>query len=350
MLPLLDHIWLGNTLSQWLTALGVAAGAVVLLLLIRRVVVSRFKRFAEHTSNDWDDMIAEVLVATHGFPLTIIGILIGVSTLEVSPAIREVMAKVGILAVLLQAGFWLAAALTKLLNHYQKQRIDDDQGVTAMMGVLNFLVRTIVWSGVVLLALDNFGVDVTALVTGLGVGGIAVGLALQNILGDLFASLAIVFDKPFQIGDFIAVDELVGTVEYIGLKSTRIRSLGGEQLVFGNTDLLKSRIHNYGRMFERRIVFTIGATYETPRASLIKVPGIIKAAIEANENSRFDRSHLAAYGASSIDFETVWYVTSSDYSTYMDIQQAVYLAIHEAFENEGIEFAYPTRTVHLVRD
>ena len=200
-----------------------------------------------------------------------------------------------------------------------------------------------------LLALDNMGVDISTLVTGLGVGGVAVALAVQNVLGDLFASLSIVLDKPFVIGDFLAVGDLVGNVEQIGLKTTRVRSLSGEQLIFSNADLLQSRIKNYGRMMQRRILFTIGVTYQTPREKLENIPTILREAIESQKNVRFDRSHFARYGDFSINFESVYFVTVPTYNTYMDTQQAINLRIHERFEQEGIEFAYPTQTLFLVK-
>jgi small-conductance mechanosensitive channel len=207
-----------------------------------------------------------------------------------------------------------------------------------------------VWSVVLLLVLDNMGINITALVAGLGVGGIAVALAVQSILGDLFASLSIVLDKPFVVGDFLIIDDYMGSVEHVGLKTTRLRSLTGEQLVLSNTDLLSSRIRNYGRMQERRALFTLGVTYQTPRDKLRQIPEIIREAIEASEKTRFDRSHFKSYGAYSLDFETVYYVLEPDYALYMDIQQAVNLAIHERFEAEGIEFAFPTQTLFVERE
>jgi small-conductance mechanosensitive channel len=172
---------------------------------------------------------------------------------------------------------------------------------------------------------------------------------MQNVLGDLFASLSIVLDKPFVLGDFLIVDEHLGNVEHIGLKTTRVRSLWGEQLIFSNSDLLNSRIRNLGRMQERRTVFALGVTYQTPREKLTRIPGILREAVEAQEKTRFDRSHFKAYGDFSLNFETVYYVTVADYNAYMDVQQAINLRIHERFEEEGIEFAYPTQTLFLVR-
>ncbi len=216
------------------------------------------------------------------------------------------------------------------------------------MNALAFMSKVAAWVVVLLLVLGNLGVDITGLLTGVGIGGIAIALAVQKILSDLFASLTIVLDKPFVLGDFLIVDDLMGTVEHIGLKSTRLTSISGEQLVFSNTDLLSSRIRNYGRMQERRAVFTIGVTYDTPRDKLRKLPELLQKAVESQEKTRFDRSHLKTFGDFSINFETVYYIGDSAYKTYMDIQQAVNLAVHRMFEDEGIEFAFPTQTVHLV--
>jgi small-conductance mechanosensitive channel len=205
--------------------------------------------------------------------------------------------------------------------------------------------RALVWAVVGLLVLDNLGVDVTALVTGLGIGGVAVALALQNVLSDLFASLSIVLDKPFVVGDFIVVGDSMGSVEHVGLKTTRLRSLSGEQLVVSNSDLLGSRIRNYQRMSERRAVFQLGVTYETPPDKLRAIPAILRAVIEAQSATRFDRSHFKSYGAFSLDFETVYYVLTPDYNRYMDIQEAINLELLRHFTAHGIEFAYPTSTV-----
>jgi small-conductance mechanosensitive channel len=169
------------------------------------------------------------------------------------------------------------------------------------------------------------------------------------VLGDLFASLSIVLDRPFVIGDFIIVDDMVGTVEYVGLKTTRVQSLSGEQIVFANADLLNSRIRNFKRMYQRRIVFTLGVTYQTPRAQLEQIPSIIRAAVERQENARFDRSHFLSYGDFSLNFETVYHVLVPDYNVYMDIQQAINLEIHREFEAAGIEFAYPTQTLFMAK-
>jgi small-conductance mechanosensitive channel len=198
-----------------------------------------------------------------------------------------------------------------------------------------------------LLALDNLGFDITALVAGLGIGGIAVALAVQSVLGDLFASLSIVLDKPFVIGDFIIVDQYLGTVEHVGLKTTRIRSLSGEQVIFSNSDLLTSRVRNFKRMYERRIVFEVGVTYQTSYENVAAIPSMIRSIIEAQGETRFDRSHFKSYGDSSLVYETVYYVRSPDFNVYMDTQQAINLALYQEFAKRGIDFAYPTRTLYV---
>jgi small-conductance mechanosensitive channel len=253
------------------------------------------------------------------------------------------------IAFLVQAGIWASAAFMAWLRKYREAEIEEDAASVMTMNVLGFIVRIALWSTVLLLALDNLGVDVTALVAGLGVGGIAIALAVQNILGDLFSSLSIVLDKPFVLGDFIIVGELMGAVENIGIKTTRIRSLSGEQLIFSNADLLGSRIRNYGRMAERRVVFKIGVVYGTPKKKLEMIPDIIRDAIEAQDKTRFDRSHFSGYGDFSLDFESVYYVLDRDYNVYMDIHQAINLQIYDRFDDESIDFAFPTRTVILDR-
>ncbi|MGP1680746.1 MAG: mechanosensitive ion channel family protein [Giesbergeria sp.] len=196
-----------------------------------------------------------------------------------------------------------------------------------------------------MLLLDNLGFDVNALVAGLGIGGIAIGLALQNILGDLFASLSIVLDKPFQVGDFVVIDDFSGTVENIGLKTTRLRSLSGEVLVFSNGDLTKSRLRNYKLMKERRIPFTFGIAFSATPEQLEQLPGAVKRVVDAQEQARFDRTHFTGFSGASLDFEVVYWMRTPDYSAYRDVQQAINLGMMREFASIGVEFAVSTRTV-----
>ncbi len=212
---------------------------------------------------------------------------------------------------------------------------------------MGFLLRFGVWATFVMLALDNLGIDVGPMIAGLGIGGLALGLALQGTLSDLFASFSIVFDRPFTVGDYIQVDALTGTVEHVGLKTTRVRSLTGEQLVFSNSDLLGSRIQNFQRREERRVVFTLGVTYDTPPARLAQVPGLIQEIVEGHGHTRFDRCCFMAFADSSLNFETVYHLQVPDYPTYAATHHAINLEIFRRFAEEGIEFAYPTQTVYL---
>jgi small-conductance mechanosensitive channel len=252
------------------------------------------------------------------------------------------------IALLVQFGLWGGEAINFWFRRYENQRQHLDPSRVTTMRAARILARLVLIVIVALLVLDNIpGVEITALIASLGIGGIAVALAVQNILSDLFASLSIVLDKPFVVGDFIIIDQFMGTVEHVGLKTTRVRSLSGEQLVFSNSDLLGSRIRNYKRMAERRVVFTIGVTYQTPHEKLSWIPVLIREVVESKENTRFDRSHFSGYGDFALQFETVYYVLAADYNLYMDIQQAINLDIYQRFEAEGIAFAYPTRTLYL---
>jgi small-conductance mechanosensitive channel len=336
-----------NSIQTWLVGLGVAVVLFVVLRLIEEVVVTRIQKLTTRTSTKWDDIFIAALRKTKLWFLAIIAVVAGATFLEVPRAADRVLQRTLIIAFLLQTGVWLSSAFMAWLKSYREEQIEEDAASVMTMNAFGFVVRLALWSTVVLLTLDNLGVDVTALVAGLGVGGIAVALAVQNILGDLFSSLSIVLDKPFVLGDFVIVGDLMGSVENIGIKTTRIRSLSGEQLIFSNTDLLSSRIRNFGRMSERRVVFKLGVVYGTAKQKLEKIPEIVRDAIEAHENTRFDRSHFFEYGDFSLDFESVYYVLDRDYNVYMDVQQAINLRIYERFDDEGIEFAFPTRTVFL---
>ena len=347
LLGMLEYEFLGNTLQHWLVALCITIVTLALLYLFKRLGLSRLAALARNTENTWDDAVADMLSRTRSPFIIIVALFLGSLSLSLAGEYRQMAYSVAAIALLVQGGLWLNSLLVFWLQQDREQRRKTDPASVAAVNAMGFVGRLVLWAVVLLLVLDNLGVDVTALVAGLGVGGIAVALAVQNILGDLFASLSIVLDKPFTIGDFLIIDDYLGSVEHIGLKTTRMRSLSGEQLVFSNADLLKSRIKNYGRMFERRVVFKIGVTYQTPHEKLQIVPGIIRTAIEAQEPVRFDRSHFSSYGDFSLLFETVYYVLTPDYNIYMDIQQAINLQLYARFEEEGIEFAYPTQTLYV---
>lgn len=339
----LERSVFGNPLLDWLVALGIAAGAAVLLLLSRRVVPPWLAAYARRTETRVGDAVAEILAATRPAFLLVVALYLGAQYLALPEKAARVIGGIALVALLLQAGAWGQRGIALTLR---LKKETDAAGATTL-AVLGFVGRIVLWSVVTLMILDNLGVNITALVASLGIGSIAVALAVQNILGDIFASLSIALDRPFVIGDFIVVDDVLGTVEYIGLKTTRIRSLSGEQIVFSNADLLKSRIRNYKRMVERRVVFGFGVVYQTPPDKLERIPAMVREAIEAQPKTRFDRAHFKEYGDSALMFEAVYYVLDRDYNVYMDTQQAVNLVLFRRFQAEGIGFAYPTRTVHL---
>jgi small-conductance mechanosensitive channel len=346
-MTILDYVFYANPVRAWLLALLVAGAAFAGLQIARGLLLRQLQRLARRTRNAVDDVLADALRATRVWFLVLVSLWAGSLLLVLPETIREVASTVAVLVILVQMGIWGATAVASYVRSYSAVKIEEDAASVTTMRALGFLATVALWSVIVLVGLDNLGIDITALVAGLGVGGVAVALAVQSILGDLFASLSIVLDKPFVYGDFIVVGDLMGTVEHVGLKTTRVRSLSGEQLVFSNSDLLGSRIRNFKRMQERRVLFSLGVVYQTPRRMLERIPEMIREAVEAQPDTRFDRAHFKAFGASSLDFEVVYYVGSPDFNLYMDRQQAINLEIVRRFEEDGIEFAYPTQTLFV---
>ncbi|NQT00098.1 MAG: mechanosensitive ion channel family protein, partial [Candidatus Omnitrophica bacterium] len=235
------------------------------------------------------------------------------------------------------------------MNLYWSKRSKEEVLEGSLSGILK-VVKVLIWALAIVFFLDNLGFKISAVIAGLGIGGIAVALAAQAVLGDLFSYFAILFDRPFEIGDFIIMGEYLGTIEHIGIKTTRIRSLSGEQLVFSNTDLTKSRLRNYKRMGKRRVVFKLGVTYQTALKQLQIIPGVIEDIVKGIKETTFDRAHFSSYGDFSLVFEAVYYVMDRDYNKYMDIQQEINFAIKKEFEARGIEFAYPTQTLYVTKN
>jgi small-conductance mechanosensitive channel len=339
----------GGTALDWTVALGIAIGLTIAFYTIRRVALSRVRAYAERTVTPYDDLVADLLAGTGKLFLTVLALYLGAQTLDLPPKPARIADGVMIVAMWVQAALWGSCAIAWWMGRTLPAKRETDAAGATTLGVLGFIARVMLWSIVLLMILDNLGFDITALVASLGIGGIAVALAVQNILGDIFASLSIALDKPFVLGDFIIVGDLLGTVEYIGLKTTRVRSLTGEQIVFSNTDLLQSRVRNYKRMFERRILFGFGVLYETSPDKLERIPRLVREIVEQHEPVRFDRAHFKEFGDFSLDFEVVYFVKSADYNLYMDIQQAINLELFRRLQADGIGFAYPTQTLHLHR-
>lgn len=347
MFQFLKKMFLQNSVEQWLIAIGVVCSVFIFMKFLEWFTAKKIAAWAKTTATEIDDLFVQVLGKTKLFFDFSVAIYIGSGLVRLPANVREIIGVMFVVAILLQVGFWGNSLIIFWLNSTLKKRISEDAASATTLTALGYLGRFVLWSVVVLVALDNVGVNITGLAAGLGIGGIAVALALQNILGDLFASLSIVLDKPFVIGDFIVVDTFMGTVEHIGLKTTRLRSLSGEQVIFSNTDLLGSRIRNYKRMYERRVVFTLGLVYHTPADKVESVGKILKEIIEKEPLARFDRAHFKEFGDSSLIYEIVYFIKTADFNAYMDVQQRINLTIMRQFEAQGINFAFPTRTIYV---
>lgn len=344
-----DYHFLGNGLISWFFFAGITLLGYLALKLIFKIVQARVLNFSQKTSTYTNDLVAAAVKSTKWWFLVVAALWIGARVLNRSE-FGGVIDLSLIFVATLQIALWANSLVTAYVIHYSElQREQNPGSVSAVVG-LSFIVRLAVWSIAILLIVDNLGYDINALIAGLGIGGIAIALAVQNILGDLFASLSILMDKPFVVGDFIIVGDLLGVVEKVGIKTTRVKSLSGEQLIFSNSDLLNSRIRNFKRMEERRVAFTFGVLYQTTPEQLEAIPPMIRELIAGIENTRFDRAHFKGFGESAYDFEVVYYIGSPDYNIYMDIQQTINLGLCRKFEEMGVDFAYPTRTIYLNQD
>ncbi len=337
----------GIPLLDWGVALLVACAITLAFDLLRRFIVHRLQKIGMASGAKAINFTAAIVKRTRLFFLFLISMYVSLNYFEMPTKLEHLATRIVVIAIILQAALWANYAIYMWRKEYIEARRETDAASATTVGILGFILRMVLWTFITLLILDNLGINITTLVAGLGVGGVAVALALQNILGDIFASLSIALDKPFMIGDFLIIDDHIGTVEYIGLKTTRLRSLSGEQIIFANNDLLKSRIRNYKRMYERRVVFHFGVIYQTSADALEQIPAMVREIVEAQAAVRFDRAHFQKYGDSSLDFEVVYYVTGPDYNQYMDIQQAINLGLFRRFAAEKIEFAYPTRTIFM---
>jgi len=346
-MPFLQNPFLGNTVLEWIIAAGIVIVFLIIIKIIEMIIVRRLEKFAARSESEIDDMIAATLRKTWKFLVVIVALAVGSFYLTLPSKVSYIIHLVATLAVALQIALWLNTFVGQFLGRIHAKKKAEDPASVSVFGAVTFFVRLVLWTIIFFLVLDNLGIDITTLVAGLGIGGIAIALAAQNILGDIFNSVVILVDKPFEVGDFIIVGSEMGVVEKIGIKTTRVRSLFGEQIVFTNSDLISSRIKNYKRMQERRITFQVGVTYQTPADKLEKIPGLIKEIISSIDRTRFDRSHFKGYGDFSLNFETVYYVLSADYNLFMDIQQAINLALYRKFEAEDIVFAYPTQTLFV---
>ena len=334
-----------NALPQW--ALGAAITTVLwfLLLGVWRLIEARLVRRIEAPGEHHVSTVAlGVVRATSPTLLFLLAVYAGLQALTLPEVAIEWLGRAALFLVLLQLGMWGSALITAWLEDYEATHLERDAAAVTTMRAGSFVLRIMLLGLLVILALDNIpGIEVTTLLASLGIGGIAVALALQNILSDLFASLSIALDKPLVIGDFVMFGDSMGVVKHIGLKTTRLQSLHGEQIVIGNNDLLNRVILNYSRVQEWRTAFRIGVTYETPHEKLVRIPAMLQEIVESQEHVRFDRAHFLEYGEFSLLYEVVYFVTVPNFRLSLDTRQAINLAIFARFRQEGIQFAYPTR-------
>jgi small-conductance mechanosensitive channel len=343
----LSHRLLGTTLESWLIAAAVALTVLLVLTAVRRVALRRATQWSERTATRVDDVLVALLASLKHLFFLAVGLWIAAELVDLSAAATHLARTSVTLLALVQIGLSLKAVIAKLARGFAQGDVDGEAKTAA--SATAFLANLAVWTVLFVSGLSVLGFKISALVAGLGVGGVAAALAVQSILSDLFASLSIYFDRPFHLGDFIITGDELGTVERIGLRSTRVRSLGGEEIVFANSDLTKSRIRNYKRMKERRVVFGMGVQYDTTLEQLQAIPGLIRAIIEAEPDTRFDRAHFKEFGEFALNFEAVFYVLSPDYNLYMDRQQAINLKLFAEFAQRGIQFAVTTQKLQLMR-
>ncbi len=348
LMEFLQYPLLDNTVSAWLLALAAFLVTFTVLPLVRSHVVRRARSSAGTPHSVLVDLVLRLIPKTSRLFLWIVAIKAAETFLILPETAHRALTVLVLVVVWIQIGLWAMAAVGYLLERQQRRRGDQDTGFVSSLAVINFIAGLGIWVLVALLALDNLGVNITALVAGLGIGGIAIALAVQTILGDLLASLSITLDKPFTVGDNVVVDDCSGTVEHIGIKSTRIRSVNGEQIILANADLLKSRLRNFGRMAERRAVMLIGIPYDTPREKVARVAGIVEATIVAQPGVRFERCHFKDIGVHSLGFEAVFFALKPELDALLDAQHEINLRLLTAFAQNEIEFAYPTQKLLLV--
>ncbi len=346
MQDLLSHSYWGNTVFDYLMFLiglvaGSAAVRIAWLLLSKRLGVR-----AEKTGSAADSALLKG-IGKYLRPIAYLTVFdLSAKLLTLSPAITGLLDTAVLALAAVLGGLFASSLLTFVFSRYwarKGQDADNEPAVKWISGIAKFLV----WTLALILFLDNTGAEINSLIAGLGIGGVALAFAAQSILADIFCYFTIFLDKPFEVGDFIVAGQQMGTVERIGIKTTRLRSLNGEQLIFSNTDLTGSRISNYKTMRQRRVLFTLGVTYDTPADTLREIPGLIRSIVESVPDTSFGRAHFAAYAAYSLNFEVAYYVLSPNYDLYMDIHQQINLRIKEQFDRRGIVFAFPTQTLHL---
>lgn len=317
---------------------------IVLLLafsVFRKLVLKRIENIVLNTKNEFDDLLIKVIQIIKPSFVIFLSLFIALRFLSISPKLQRFLDSVLIIWII-----YLAIIALQILTDYVL-RVKVKKIPKTTTELISRIIKGTLWGFGILMILSNLGININSLIAGLGIGGIAAALAIQNILGDLFSSFAIYLDRPFELGDFIIVGEELGTVEKIGVKTTRIKSLWGEEVVISNRELTSVRIHNYKKMQTRRVAFNFGVTYQTTVEQLKIIPQIVRDIIESVELTRFDRANFNKFGDFALLFEVVYYVGSPDYNIYMNINEKIHLKIKEELEARNISMAYPTQTIYL---
>ncbi|MFA5255225.1 MAG: mechanosensitive ion channel family protein [Candidatus Omnitrophota bacterium] len=343
---ILEQYFLGNRISDYLIACIMLLTGFVVINVGIRYLIKHVKRLSEKTATTIDDFLVSVFERLAVPFLYLIAFYASMKSLNFDPYFEKGLNYFCLAVIVVFAARLIIMLAKYVFKIYLTKNGYDASLEHSLQGIL-IVVKALVWGGAIIFFLDNLGFKISAVIAGLGIGGVAVALAAQTILKDLFSYFSIIFDQPFKVGDFIIIGDFMGSIEYVGIKTTRIRSLGGEMLVFSNSDLTDSRVRNYKLMEKRRVVFKLGVVYETPTGRLKEIPKIIENVIKNVKDAIFDRAHFFSYGDFSLIFEIVYYVAGPDYNKYMDIQQEINFAIKEEFEKRGIVFAYPTQTLYV---
>jgi len=343
----LSEVVLGNTLLSWLGALCILLAALLLLVLLKHVFLTHLEKLAKITSSYFDDSVICFLKEIRKSFYLSAALYAAVQHL-VLPGLLHLLIKGAFFLLLVYELIRLAERVLEIVVAKKMGKRTED-GETSFSSALSVILKILLWSVGLLLILSNLGFNVTSLLASLGIGGLAVSLALQPLFSDIFSSFSIILDKPFEEGDYIVCGEYKGTVKRIGLKTTRLKALQGEELVISNAELTAARVQNFKKLEKRRIAFSVGVNYDTPPAKLRKATALIEEVVTAQKNAVFNRAHFWQFGESSLNFEIVYFINSAHYEEYMDAQQDINLGILEAFAKEGIQMAFPTRTVHLVQ-
>ena len=343
--------FLGNTLGDWTIALAIFLVTFTVLPVARRLIAAQRRRLVARTPlrmHPAIDLAALLAGRTNRIFLWGAALWLASRGLSFPPRLERWLTPALVLLLWMQIALWATAAVRFAIDLRRQRSTGPDTLLKSSMEVILFGAGLLIWGVAALLALDNLGVEIRPLLAGLGLGGIALALAVQTVLADLLASLSIALDRPFGLGDFLTVDDCQGTVEHIGVKSTRLRSINGEQIIISNGDLLKARLRNYGRLIERRALFVLPVHYETPVATLAAVPRAVREIIEATPEVRFDRCHLLRCTETALEFEAVFFVTRPEYQAYAEAMQSINLNILERFRTMEVSFiATAPRPVRL---